>query len=79
MRPAKFVQLRKTSANSPADNPALERTGVTWETRILGFASATTPAAKLLRELVPDLTIVTPKAFADLIKSQAPNTPIENP
>lgn len=38
---------------------------VTWETRILNLASESTPPADLLRQLAPDLRIVTPKQLAD--------------
>ncbi|MGB7158103.1 MAG: putative toxin-antitoxin system toxin component, PIN family [Tepidisphaeraceae bacterium] len=38
---------------------------VTWETRILNLASETTPAADLLRQIAPDLRIVTPKMLAE--------------
>ena len=41
---------------------------VTWETRILKPATDTTPAAELLRQLAPDLAIITPKQLADLLR-----------
>jgi predicted nucleic acid-binding protein len=40
---------------------------VPWETRILKLANDTTPAADLLRQLAPDLAIITPKQLADLL------------
>ena len=42
---------------------------VTWETRILKLAADKTPAADLLRRLAPNLSIVTPKQLAELLKS----------
>ena len=42
---------------------------VTWETRILNLATETSPAADLLRQLAPDLRIVTPKALAEEVTS----------
>jgi predicted nucleic acid-binding protein len=42
---------------------------VTWETRILKLAIEKTPAADLLRQLAPDLVIVTPKQLADLLRA----------
>lgn len=47
---------------------------VTWEERILKLATDATPAADLLRRLAPNLSIVTPKQLAELLKSQPPPT-----
>jgi putative PIN family toxin of toxin-antitoxin system len=41
---------------------------VTWETRILKLLSDVTPAAALLRQLAPNLAIITPKQLADLLR-----------
>ncbi len=41
---------------------------VTWETRILKLATATSPSAQLLRRMAPTLAIVTPKQFADVLR-----------
>jgi putative PIN family toxin of toxin-antitoxin system len=38
---------------------------VTWETRILRLATEATPAAKLLREKAPQLSIVSPRMLSD--------------
>ncbi len=38
---------------------------VTWEARMLKLATETTPAAELLRQLAPNLRIVTPKMLAE--------------
>lgn len=48
---------------------------VTWETRILKLATDTKPAAELLRRLAPNLSIITPKQLAELLKASAPQTP----
>jgi len=42
---------------------------VTWETRILRLHTAPSDAAELLKRLAPDLSIVTPKVLADLLKT----------
>jgi predicted nucleic acid-binding protein len=42
---------------------------VTWETRILKLETEMTPVAELLRELAPDLMIITPKQLADLVRA----------
>jgi predicted nucleic acid-binding protein len=42
---------------------------VTSETRILNLATASTPAAQTLRQLAPDLAILDPKSFAELIRA----------
>jgi len=47
---------------------------VTWEARILKFAIDTTPAADSLRHLAPNLSIITPRQLAELLKAQAPST-----
>jgi putative PIN family toxin of toxin-antitoxin system len=44
---------------------------VTWETRILELASEASPTADLLHRIAPDLTIVTPKRMADLLRQSA--------
>ncbi|HZZ44313.1 MAG TPA: hypothetical protein VFE58_15370 [Tepidisphaeraceae bacterium] len=41
---------------------------VTWETRILNLATDSTPSAILLRRLAPNLSIITPKQLAELLK-----------
>ena len=48
---------------------------VTWETRLLELPKSSTPAAKLLRELAPDLSIVTPKELAEILKAPPSNAP----
>lgn len=37
------------------------------------YATDTTPAAELLHRLAPNLSIVTPKQLAELLKGQAPS------
>ena len=44
---------------------------VTWETRILKLGTDTTPAAHLLRQLAPNLAIITPKQLADALRLPA--------
>jgi putative PIN family toxin of toxin-antitoxin system len=44
---------------------------VTWETRIIKLGSELSPSGKLLRQLAPDLEIVTPKQLADFLQAQA--------
>ena len=46
---------------------------VTWETRILNLATTASPAAQTLRQLAPNLAIINPKAFADLIRAGLPD------
>jgi len=41
---------------------------VTWETRLLKLGTDNTAAAKLLRQLAPNLTIITPRQLADAIR-----------
>jgi putative PIN family toxin of toxin-antitoxin system len=48
---------------------------VTWETRILKLGAESSPAGDLLRQLAPELAIVTPKTLADALKAGAPNQP----
>ncbi len=43
---------------------------VTWETRILKLGTDPSPAADLLRQLAPDLRIVTPKTLAEELSQQ---------
>lgn len=43
---------------------------VTWETRILRLSGESSPAAVLLRQLTPDLSIITPKQLADLLRDE---------
>jgi predicted nucleic acid-binding protein len=45
---------------------------VTWETRILELPRNTSPVAALLRQLAPDLQIVTPKELIEILKSTPP-------
>jgi putative PIN family toxin of toxin-antitoxin system len=42
---------------------------VTWEARILKLATDAAPAADLLRQLAPELEIITPRQLADLLRS----------
>ncbi len=41
---------------------------VTWEARILRLGTEPSPAADLLRQLAPDLRIVTPMKFAEELR-----------
>ncbi|MGA2233605.1 MAG: hypothetical protein ABSH22_22080 [Tepidisphaeraceae bacterium] len=45
---------------------------VTWETRILNLGAATSQAGQLLKQLAPELSIMTAKQPAEFLKSQAP-------
>jgi putative PIN family toxin of toxin-antitoxin system len=48
---------------------------VTWETRLLDLPKSSAAAAKLLRELAPDLEIVTPRELMNLLKPPPPQAP----
>jgi predicted nucleic acid-binding protein len=51
---------------------------VTWESRILKFGKGMTPAAQLLRQLAPELAIVTPAELAaELKRRREPRGKIE--
>ncbi len=44
---------------------------VTWETRLLKLREAHTPEAKRLRQLAPNLTILTPSQLVEALKATA--------
>ncbi len=44
---------------------------VTWETRLLKLLADTSPAADLLKQLAPDLSIITPAMLAEVLRSPA--------
>jgi putative PIN family toxin of toxin-antitoxin system len=46
---------------------------VTWETRLLKLGTDATPAANLLRQLAPGLSIIAPIQLAEWLKNQAPD------
>ena len=72
--PAKFSLPRHPKDDHLFDLAIAARAAylVTWESRLLKLRNAHTPEAKSLRQLVPNLTILTPKELADALKPSTP-------